>query len=371
MKIQSIQYSQIHYGRKWSVSKIDLDSINLIVGKNASGKSSTIRVLRTLADLISGETTTDNILYNSAEYEVSFNENEDIFTYRLEYNKGVVVKELLRKKQTILIDRKGNSGQIFYHQLNQMLDFETESGSLAISRKDIAQHPYLVGIQNWGKNLNHYVFSTAMGQNVPLSENENANKRISLKNSKFVADMFSYGNDNKEYIKNVISDINTIDYNIENISINKLHHPVLPAKVIAVRENGLEGYTDQTEMSFGMFRALSLIIQLEYSIANNLSSCILIDDIGEGLDFNRSSKLIKLLIEKAKKFNIQLIMTTNDRFVMNAVDIKYWQIINRENGISVFYNIQNSKEAFDDFKFIGLSNYEFFASDYFKGFNAE
>lgn len=368
MKIQSIKYTQNHYGRKWAVSKIDLDSINLIVGKNASGKSSTIRVIRTLADLISGETTTDNILYNSADYEVSFIENEDIYTYILEYNEGVVIKEILKQNQTILIDRKGNTGHIFYQKLNQMLDFETESGSLAISRKDSAQHPYLVGIQNWGKNLNHYVFSTAMGQNVPLSENEKRTKRISLKNSKFVADMFSFGNDNEEYIKNVISDINAIDYNIESISIDKLHHPVLPAKVIAVREIGLEGYTDQTEMSFGMFRALSLIIQLEYSIANNLSSCILIDDIGEGLDFNRSSKLIKLLIEKAEKYNIQLIMTTNDRFVMMNVDLDYWQIIAREDGQTVFYNKNNSKEAFEDFEFAGLNNSEFFFSEYYKGF---
>jgi hypothetical protein len=47
---------------------------------------------------------------------------------------------------------------------------------------------------------------------------------------------------------------------------------------------------------------------------------ILIDDIGEGLDFDRSSRLIKLLIEIAEKNeNIRLIMSTNDRFVMNAV----------------------------------------------------
>jgi ABC-type lipoprotein export system ATPase subunit len=51
----------------------------------------------------------------------------------------------------------------------------------------------------------------------------------------------------------------------------------------------------------------------------NKLTCVLIDDIGEGLDYERSSNLIKLLLKKMKKESIQLIMSTNDRFVMNNI----------------------------------------------------
>ena len=44
-------------------------------------------------------------------------------------------------------------------------------------------------------------------------------------------------------------------------------------------------------------------------------------------------------------------MSTNDRFVMNAVDLKYWQIIER-NGCNVkYFNIRNSPQIFEDFRF--------------------
>ena len=65
----------------------------------------------------------------------------------------------------------------------------------------------------------------------------------------------------------------------------------------------------------GMFRALSIIVQVNYSVLADTPSCILIDDIGEGLDFERSCDLIDVLISKAKNSSVQLLMATNDRFV--------------------------------------------------------
>jgi AAA15 family ATPase/GTPase len=120
------------------------------------------------------------------------------------------------------------------------------------------------------------------------------------------------------------------------------------------------------DMSQGMARAFSLIVQLNYSLMAKIPSCILIDDIGEGLDYDRSRKLIELIIEKAEGSNIQVFMTTNDRFVMNSVPLKYWSVIHREGNKSVFYNYQNSKQTFDDFAFTGLNNFDFFATEFYR-----
>ncbi len=135
---------------------------------------------------------------------------------------------------------------------------------------------------------------------------------------------------------------------------------------ILVRESDLKGTTDQNSISQGMFRALSLIIQLNYSLLASVPSCILIDDIGEGLDHERSSALIKLLIDKAKKSRVQLIMSTNDRFVMNNVPLEYWSIMRRFPNESKIYNYRNSKKLFEEFELTGLNNFDFFASGAFE-----
>ena len=121
-----------------------------------------------------------------------------------------------------------------------------------------------------------------------------------------------------------------------------------------------------------MFRVLSLIIQVNYSLLAKQPSCILIDDIGEGLDFERASAMVKLLISKAQTGLVQLIMTTNDRFIMNGVPLEYWSVIERTPGLAKLHNIHNSKEIFDDFKFTGLNNFDFFATQfYIEGFGNE
>ena len=97
---------------------------------------------------------------------------------------------------------------------------------------------------------------------------------------------------------------------------------------------------------------------------------MLIDDIGEGLDFERSTALIKLLIDKAKESAVQLIMTTNDRFTMNSVPLEYWSVIHRVGGKCRVFNYDNSRKIFDEFVYTGLSNFDFFATEFYeKGFD--
>lgn len=104
---------------------------------------------------------------------------------------------------------------------------------------------------------------------------------------------------------------------------------------------------------------------LNYSIFADLPSCILIDDIGEGVDYTRSTALIELLISKVEGTQMQLIMSTNDQFVMDAVPLKYWLVIKRSTGKAKIYNYLNNKKLFDSFKFTGLSNFDFFSSNYY------
>ena len=82
------------------------------------------------------------------------------------------------------------------------------------------------------------------------------------------------------------------------------------------------------------------------------------------MDYERSCELIDLLIEKAKKYSVQLLMTTNDRFVMNRVPLEMWTVLSRTGSIVKGYNVHNSAKKFEEFKFTGMSNFDLFATDY-------
>ena len=177
----------------------------------------------------------------------------------------------------------------------------------------------------------------------------------------------------EEFEQAVINDMREIDYNIVEIGIAP---PIsirfvsnLPGEMVGlyVREKDLSGIIDQYSMSQGMFRTLSIIIQVNYSQMAKKSTCILIDDIGEGLDFDRSCRLIDLLRKKAQESNVQLILATNDRFVMNRVPLEEWSVIQRQSNHVRVRNYENSRELFEEFKFTGLSNFSFLELDFVSG----
>lgn len=350
-----------------------LQNINLVVGKNATGKSKTINTIRQLADLLSGDVKLSQLIYDTSVYDLSFENNEDQINYFLEYEKGKVKKEILKINGIKKLQRNSDGGTMFYEKANTTLDFQMEEDKLAVSRVDNIQQPFFEPLQNWGKTLSHYRFGGQLGKNALLRDISSIkdDKDIDLKDSDDVAEILIKGEKefSNDFISRIITDMERISYSISSVKVDRLK--TIPVSVfgLSVQENDIEDVTEQPEMSQGMFRALSLLIQLNYSLLSKTPNCILIDDIGEGLDYDRSKCLIDLIIEKVKKSPVQVIMTTNDRFVMNNIPLEYWSVIHRVPQKSLFFNIQNSKDIFEEFKYTGLSNFDFLSSEfYFEGF---
>ncbi len=360
--------------RYWEVEEFELGSVNLIVGNNTSGKSRTLNVILSLAKSL----TTPIINYNSGKYSACFNNsNNDTIQYVAEFKEGKVFFESLIFNDELLFERDENgSGKIYNNLLEIKHSFKVPSNQLLATRRDEIQYPYLEDLYNWAINVRHFRFSkeeekytlAIIDSNKPVSEGQNQNV------TNQAIEIFRKGKAQfkQVFINNVIKDFNSIGYDVSNIDSGSLHSVKIDSaignKVIGLRvfENDRKGMTDQNEMSDGMFRALSLIIHYNYYELDSKNLTVLIDDIGEGLDFERSTNLIKLLIEKSKSPEIQLIMTSNDKFVMNNTNLEYWQAISRIGGKVKMFNSFNSPEAFKKFKFTGLNNFDFFASEYFK-----
>jgi AAA15 family ATPase/GTPase len=340
MRLDFVEYCQDKdLPSEWRLEGCQLGNVNLIVGKNASGKSRILGAINFLSGLLSG----DKILRPdgvSGEWIVTFDadkEKEEKKVYILKVDNGQVVKESFTIGSKTYLDRtESGTGKVWADKEGKDIDFQTPiNGVAAFKRRDSIQHPVFDKIYDWAFSLRYYKFGTDLGKNRLAFVNYNS-KNIDLKDTDKIVEIFNLGKENfgNYFIKLIQSDMLFVGYNISEIDTETPASILFSDKgdeipmqnllqYIYVQESDLKDKTEQVLMSQGMFRALSIIIQINYSLLSKKPSCILIDDIGEGLDFERASAMIKLLISKAQTGLIQLIMTTNDRFIMNGVPLEY------------------------------------------------
>ena len=162
-------------------------------------------------------------------------------------------------------------------------------------------------------------------------------------------------------IQQVIDQAHELGYPIQRIELFE-HGSNL--KMVLFHEENVKSQLFDALMSKGMFRALYLLIYAQYMSVREFPSLLLIDDLCEGLDYDRSTKLGKILFDFCIEHHIQLIASSNDTFLMDVVDLKYWNILQREGSEVSSIDIIKNPDLFNDFLFTGLSNFDFFSSDY-------
>lgn len=361
LKLKKLQYSEHKGGpQEWVLKEFELADSNLLVGKNAAGKTRTLNVIGGLTNLLSGRL---EPLYDSGHYKVHLSEDKNEIFYELEIENQGVSKEIFALNGEKKISRgETGEGKIYAAKLGDYIDFKVSETQLSVlAKRDEIQHPFLESLKEWADTSFHYKFGAPSAENINNSYTAQ------------VHEMFLKGkNITKNFEETIKEEMRLIGYQIQ--SIQEGQTPVmLPSPTgmiqasipgVAVKEKDLRAVTKPESISSGMYRALSLLIQIEFVKLTSSPGLIMIDDIGEGLDFSRTTKLLKILMEETKKASIQLIMSTNDRFIMNVVPLECWSIINRKGLECSVSNYMNSKKEFEDFKFTGLSNFDFFSRDF-------
>ncbi len=373
IQLISIKYSERSgTPNEWVLDQVPLSKVNLIVGKNATGKTRTLNIIAGLARLL---TATPRFMVADGSYDVLF-DNDGVklrYTINIEDSKVKVEKYFIADKNVLSRNHSGIS-EIEMHSPDstpKMVQFSPPEDELAVVvRRDAIQHPYLERLHEWAQATRHYTFGTSLGResfavivkDAPDVDDRDTNQVVGI----FRKAQREYPD---SFIESIKQDMAKMRYEINDVEITvpkniKILNSIAELTCIGIKEEGLDRIIEQTEMSQGMFRALSILIQVNYSQMANRASCILIDDIGEGLDFERLTQLIDILRQKAEDSSFQLIMTTNDRFVMNSVPLREWLVLQRQGGNVRVRNYDNSKELFDDFKFTGLSNFSFLEMDF-------
>ncbi len=347
----------------WEIRNVYFGMFNLVIGLNATGKTRLINVISNLVKMLSRKTPA--LLNGSWKLTYKGRETDNIYHYILEISDGIVNLEEIRINQKPVLEREKEHGKIFSYTSNTMIDFHPPERELTLYvRRDVKEFPFLEEILTWAGNFHGYMFSTTNPHQISIPTSVDA----LLENLSTTPYLLLEALKDPEIIQAIIHDFSSIGYPIDTASVSPTRFPGVPGDILVsfVKEKDLACKTDQMQMSQGMYRAFSLVVIIQYLLKLHQECTVVIDDLGEGLDFERSSKITTLLFEKIKNSDIQLIITSNDRFLMNAVDMQYINLLERNGHIVDAYNYVNSKEKFDEFRLSGLNTFDFFRGKMYK-----
>ena len=231
--------------------------------------------------------------------------------------------------------------------------FPPEDKLVLHARRDVKAFPFLEDIATWAENSYGFKFGNlrpAMQMNQQEYDMLTTVEEIPMLFQKL----------EKAGRENVLADMKSVGYSLTSIEVLTRVSDVL----LSVQETDLDKKIPHFKLSQGMFRTLAVIIYLEYLISRKRPATVVIDDFGEGLDFARSTKLAELVFQKCEKHGVQLVVTSNDSFLMDVVDLKYWNVLRRKGKVVSGLNWKNNQALFEDFRFTGLSNFDFFSSNF-------
>lgn len=358
---------------EWLIDKVSLGEINLVVGKNSSGKTRTLNALSDLVNMLMGRGTAAT---GPVSYELLFKNSDDFMKYELAYDLETIRMERLYVGEEMVLERGTEGTGIVKYEAtsgSMFLEFEIPHDQLACyAKRDRLQHPFIEIIHGWAISLRRFNFSGDLGKTRYALKSSFESKEVEWTDTtaSLVPVITLAEEEYPQFHELVLKDMFQIGYELEEFGVINFSERFSGSSqdryAVYTTEKGLEKQVTQRDMSQGMFRAFSVLVQVDYYILCGNKGFVIIDDIGEGLDFSRAKQLVQVLIAKAKEAKIQLIMSTNDSFIMNAVDIENWAVIMREGHKISLYNYENSKEIFEEFKFTGLNNFDFYASEFFK-----
>lgn len=360
LRLKSIKYKENFNesnANPWELTELSLGKKNLIVGKNATGKTRILDVLNNLANLIHKQ----RIICNG-EWVASFNfidKSSHTFEFSLQIENGQITREHISIDSQDMLIRNPSSVKIYSHTAAEWQEISPPNERLVLHvRRDKNEYPFLEYLILWAKGVRGFAFAKTITTEIEIPRDP-----FQLKSLNAVPSALEQLSELQ--LQNVLKKLKDIGYNIETATTD-LYKEISPTpKIVFLKEHGLSKILTQFEISQGMFRAFALLTVIELLQSSQDIGTILVDDLGEGLDFERSKKLSKILFQKNLKSNIQFIFTSNDSFLVNTIPLDNLTICYRSNNSTIkCLNYINAKDKFDAWKKFGLNNFDLFSSNF-------
>jgi energy-coupling factor transporter ATP-binding protein EcfA2 len=340
MKILSYEYSEPNF---WHFDKINFDNINLIVGKNGSGKT---RLVNTIVNFFNMFSSNQETIRNGS-WVLTFKINDadlDIYTYEFKAENFQIVLENLKKGNEFILQR--NSNKIIIEK-KEILGFNNK----IISLKAFAENKTLSKIFHVFNNVflrrhNPFVYDK-FGFELVSYEKLNAicnskstfEEYLSQSRSVLPEIGFYYlkmhSPDLLNELKNCFRAYFDFVEDIDLRSFDTNSAAKFPDNnqnnmyTLCIKENST--WIPSFDISSGMTKYLESLVDI-YSIPSN--SVIIYDEFENGLDPFNVTQLMDVFLENRK--DRQYIFTSHHPNIINNFPIKNWIVLNRHN-----YNVKN------------------------------
>ena len=352
MLLSSFSYKTVG----WELAEMNaLKPTNLLVGKNSSGKTRTIRALQNVTNFLQMKP----IVFGDAEFKTKLTFiNPKIegwkLVYSFEFASGKVVSEQLSINGKMLIKRDLKKALFMEQTINPPVE------RLVVQvRRDREAYPDVEALMEWAEGV---IFISCSNINPLTVVFGNAIAVMNPLPFSTLVDALT-----KNAKKNVIDSVKRLGYEIKDIITVEASSEM---KFVSVSERYVKSNVLDFQLSSGLIRVLYILCFLEYVKSGVKHSLLLIDDLGEGLDYNRAALLGRKVFEECDREHLQMIASSNDSFMMDVVDISKWQIMRRRLSKLQVLNQTNTPKLFEAFRLTGLSNFDLFSSDYIDNYLA-
>lgn len=329
----------IHYqseGR--NINNLPLDHLSFLIGENASGKTSVLFIIIRLNEIL-----TRHVRLSSNEHcHIQLqNDAGQIIDYQFETlfenGKVCVCFERLKLDAQLLIERKAEEKAfVFNGNYKRIEEIEIQHHKLALPTF-YAINDSARSIMGWANAIWGFNYSGAKPFDFPSLVGNNA---LSPKNMLNLYNSLEVG-----YRTRITESL--IQLSFEN------------DVQILESTRGLDRGHLEGLVSSGFLRCFSLLTYCFYLIGQGVLSLLLVDNLCQGLDYERSKKFGSLLFETCHQNAIQLIAATNDVYLIDAMETDKLIILKRDKqGISNL-NIKDDPVMFEQHLFSGLSNLDF------------
>ncbi|MGM9795795.1 MAG: hypothetical protein ACI3ZZ_06280 [Candidatus Aphodosoma sp.] len=324
-----------------------LKSVNLLVARNATGKTRTIRALQNVTSFMQMK----EILWGIRTFEADLkfvdvkNTDWEMY-YSFKINDGIVEKEQLTVNGVTLIKRTKTTAK--YE--NKIINPPAEKLVVQI-RRDKDLYPEIEQLMVWAEGVTSFSCSDINPISLP-----GTGKFINPYSFSELVEALSHAD-----IKKVLTTAKKLGYHLANINTIEAMKGI---RLVQIKEKSVSNEMVDMQLSSGMIRTLYLLCFVSVIKHYKKLSMLLIDDMGEGLDYHRSIDLGKIIFEDCEKNGLQLIAGSNDAFLMDVVDIANWQILRRKGSKVSSINQMSHPDLFRNFRMTGLSNFDLFSSDF-------
>lgn len=287
--------SKIHIQNFKSIYDLELEvgRVNLFIGENGSGKSNLLEAL------VFASASDSNMLAN-----------EFLF------NRGLRVPEpeLMRSAFDDYDEDENIKISIKYDNIIKEYSFFNRNTYYSMWEKDLTESD--VEYPNDNKNLNNFIIFSPEYAVLRNFENEGQIQPLGVKGEGLFKLLNVVNNyKDKSYIKEIIKSLQLFDW-FDGIDISD--DLAFGEKKIVIKDKYLYTEIDQRSTNEGF---LFILFYVTLIVAKETPQAFAIDNIDSFLNPKLCTKLIKLVVILAKKYDKQIFLTTHNPAILDGIDL--------------------------------------------------